>query len=204
MITSIKEFKLIKEQLTNEIAVQVNHIPKVDELVATDVQNHSPEEHDRFKTAYDIAMYAKDFDMSKPDTIGMVQKIFVDPSQAPDDISVAFVQDNLGLIVDILDKIPDSDYPENPMTFTTDMENNEFPFECVMYVPNNDKVKKLTEALNTQIKKKDFKVVYENNVFFINSLEQLNENNRNIVMSILNESKAKNIGNQLKWKRKLL
>ena len=201
MITSIKDFKLMKEQLTTEIAVQVKHIPKVDELVSTE---NTSEPSEQFKMAYDIAMYAKDFEMSKPDTIVMVQKIFVDPSQAPDDISVAFVQDNLGLIVDILDKIPDSDYPENPMTFTNDMESNSFPFECVMYAPNNDKVKKLAEALNNQIQKKDFKVIYENGVFFINSLEQLNENNRNIVMNVLNESNAKNISNQLKWKRKLI
>jgi len=201
MITSIKDFKLMKEQLTTEIAVQVKHIPKVDELVSTE---NTSEPSEQFKMAYDIAMYAKDFEMSKPDTIGMVQKIFVDPSQAPDDISVAFVQDNLGLIIDILDKIPDSDYPENPMTFTNDMESNSFPFECVMYAPNNDKVKKLAEALNNQIQKKDFKVIYENGVFFINSLEQLNESNRKIVMNILNESNAKNISNQLKWKRKLI
>lgn len=201
MITSIKDFKLMKEQLTTEIAVQVKHIPKVDELVSTE---NTSEPSEQFKMAYDIAMYAKDFEMSKPDTIGMVQKIFVDPSQAPDDISVAFVQDNLGLIVDILDKIPDSDYPENPMTFTNDMESNSFPFECVMYAPNNDKVKKLAEALHNQIKKKDFKVIYENGIFFINSLEQLNESNRKIVMNILNESSAKNISNQLKWKRKLI
>lgn len=201
MITSIKNFKLMKEQLTTEIAVQVNHIPKVDELVATE---NTSEPSEQFKMAYDIAMYAKDFEMSKPDTIGMVSKIFVDPSQAPNDISVAFVQDNLGLIIDILDKIPDSDYPENPMTFTNDMESNNFPFECVMYAPNNDKVKKLAEALNNQIKKKDFKVIYENGIFFVNSLEQLNESNRKIVMNILNESNAKNISNQLKWKRKLI
>jgi len=201
MITSIKDFKLMKEQLTTEIAVQVNHIPKVDELVATE---NTSEPSEQFKMAYDIAMYAKDFEMSKPDTIGMVSKIFVDPSQAPNDISVAFVQDNLGLIIDILDKIPDSDYPENPMTFTNDMESNSFPFECVMYAPNNDKVKKLAEALHNQIKKKDFKVIYENGIFFVNSLEQLNESNRKIVMNILNESNAKNISNQLKWKRKLI
>lgn len=201
MITSIKDFKLMKEQLTTEIAVQVKHIPKVDELVSTE---NTSEPSEQFKMTYDIAMYAKDFEMSKPDTIGMVSKIFVDPSQAPNDISVAFVQDNLGLIIDILDKIPDSDYPENPMTFTNDMESNSFPFECVMYAPNNDKVKKLAEALHNQIKKKDFKVIYENGIFFVNSLEQLNENNRNIVMNVLNESNAKNISNQLKWKRKLI
>jgi hypothetical protein len=155
------------------------------------------------KQCLDIAMYAKDFDMSKPDTIGMVQKIFVDPTQAPDDISVAFVQNNMGEIVEILDNIPDDEYPENPLTFTTDMTENEFPFECVMYVKENLKIEKLTKILNTQITKNDFKSLYENNIFFINSIDKLNDKNRNTIMKLLQQCNAKNISTQLKWKRKL-
>lgn len=158
---------------------------------------------ERLEQARKIAEYAKDFDMSKPDTIGMVSKIFVDPSQAPDDISVSFVQDNLTLIIDILDKIPDSEYPENPMTFDTTIQNNEFPFECVMYIKNNSKIQKLTEALNNNIKKNGFIASYNNNIFYINSLDKLNEKNTEIVMKVLNEANAKNVTTQLKWKRKI-
>lgn len=155
------------------------------------------------KQAKEIAQYAKDFDMSKPDTIGMVQKIFVDPAQAPDDISVAFVQNYLGVIVSLLDCIPDSEYNENPLTFTQDMEENDLPFECVMYIENNDKITKLVEALNKNINKSNFKVIYENNIFFINSLDNINEKNNQVIMKVLQENNAKNVNKQLKWKRKL-
>ena len=155
------------------------------------------------KQAKEIAQYAKDFDMSKPDTIGMVQKIFVDPAQAPDDISVAFVQNYLGVIVSLLDCIPDSEYPENPLTFTQDMEENDLPFECVMYIENNDKITKLVEALNKNINKSNFKVIYENNIFFINSLDNINEKKNQVIMKVLQENNAKNVNEQLKWKRKL-
>lgn len=158
---------------------------------------------EKLEQARKIAEYAKDFDMSKPDTIGMVQKIFVDPSQAPDDISVSFVQDNLGLIINILDKIPDSEYSENPMTFDTSIQNNEFPFECVMYIKDNSKIQKLTEALNNNIKKNGFIASYDNNIFYINELDKLNEKNTKIVMQVLNEVNAKNVTTQLKWKRKI-
>lgn len=200
MITSLNEWKRSKGESVNEIAVPTSN--QIDKPNMNNV-GISEDELSHQKAIYDVAMYAKDFGMSKSDTIGMVQKIFVDPSQAPDDISVSFVQNNLGEIVNILDGISDEEYSENPLTFTTDMEKNDLPFECVMYIPDNAKIKQLSEVLNKQIQKKEFKSIYENNIFFINSLEKMNDNNRTIVMNILNECKAKNISNQLKWKRKL-
>ena len=181
MITSLNEWKKSKGQKVNEIA-----IPTSDEIDNPNIDKNFLSEDDllRYKAIHDVAMYAKDFDMSKPDTIGMVQKIFVDPSQAPDDISVAFVQDNLGEIVKILDSIPDEEYPENPLTFTTDMEENDLPFECVMYIPDNAKIQKLTEVLNKQIQKNDFKSIFVINKKNISKFNRINKNYHFLIIYI--------------------
>lgn len=197
MITSINEWRNRNKSILEDIGPDNSQSNEI-QMTATNTDNK--ELFDQIKY---VADYAKDLELSKPDTIGVVQKIFVDPAQAPDDISVSFTQMHLKQIVDLLDQMPDEDFPQNPMTFTTDMENNDFPFECVMYIPDNNKISKLSEVLNSQIQKKDFKSLYENNIFFINSLDKLNESNQTKVMDILKECNAVNIGNQLKWKRKL-
>lgn len=80
--------------------------------------------------ASEIVKYVMDMGLSKPDSIAMVQKTLVDPAQAPDDISVAFVQDNMGTIVNMLDQKPDSEFGENINTFDVDTdEYNDLPFE---------------------------------------------------------------------------
>jgi len=80
--------------------------------------------------ANEIVKYVMDMGLSKPDSIAMVQKTLVDPTQAPDDISVAFVQDNMGTIVNMLDQKPDSEFGENINTFDVDTdEYNDLPFE---------------------------------------------------------------------------
>lgn len=147
--------------------------------------------------------YAKSLGMSKQQTVEVINKVFVDPSRAPEDISVAFVQDHLGEIVAYVESLPDNEFPETTYQYTKDMEANDLPFECAMYVQQNDKIKKLAETLNTQIKKDNFKAVYENDIFFINSMDKMNDNNKKIVLSILHECNAKNISNSLKWKRKI-
>jgi hypothetical protein len=82
------------------------------------------------KKAKEIVKYVMDMGLSKPDSIAMVQKSLVDPAQVPDDISIAFVQNNIGLIVNMLDEKPDSEFGENINTFDVDTdEYNDLPFE---------------------------------------------------------------------------
>ena len=206
MITSLNEWKLkhSKNKGINEIAVETNGLPNGIPGKQIDPTPVPHADVDTMNNIIKIGEYAKELEMSKDQTINIVSTIFIDPSQAPEDISVAFVQDHLGEIIKYIQSLPDDSFPDATYQYTTDMESNVLPFECVMYAPNNDKIAMLAESLNTQIKKNDFKAIYENGIFFINSLDKLNDNNKTVVLNILKECKAKNISNSLKWKRKLV
>lgn len=205
MITSLKDWKKLNEMNTDirqdigmglgmgnanqPIQSDPNPVPTVD----TDTKNN----------IIKVGEYAKSLDLSKQQTINLINTVFIDPAQAPEDISVAFVQDHLGEITTYIESLPDSEFSEQEYKYNKEIETNELPFECVMFIPNNAKIQKLTETLNTQIKKENFKAIYENGIFFINSLEKLNDNNKKIVLDILKECSAKNISNSLKWTRKI-
>jgi len=216
MITSLNEWKKLnsKNRGINEINTNMgmpnmnlpgmnlpgmnnNGIPAVDPIPVESV------DIDTKNNIIKVGEYAKSLGLSKQQTINIVTNTFINPAEAPEDISVAFVQDHLSEITAYIESLPDTEFPEAEYNYTPDMETNDLPFECAMYVPNNDKIKKLTESLNTQIKKDNFKVIYENNIFFINSLDKLNENNKKIVLNVLKECSAKNISNSLKWTRKI-
>jgi len=198
MITSINEWKRLnsKNNKVNEITDNISDN-------AMDPMGIPHADIDTKNNIIKIGEYAKSLELSKQQTIDVINKIFVDPAQAPEDISVAFVQDHLGDITSYIESLPDTDFPEDTYKYTQDMEENDLPFECAMYAPNNEKIAKLAEALSVQIKKENFKSIYENGIFFINSLDKLNENNKSVVLNILKECKAKNISNSLKWKRKI-
>jgi hypothetical protein len=206
MITSLNEWKKqhSKNNGINEIAVENSALPDGIPGKQTDPVSVPHANVDTMNNIIKIGEYAKSLELTKQQTIDIVSTIFIDPAQAPEDISVAFVQDHLGEIVQYIESLPDTDFAEATYQYTQDMETNDLPFECAMYAPNNAKIAQLTESLNTQIKKNNFKAIYENGIFFINSLDKLNENNKNVVLNILKECKAKNISNSLKWKRKLV
>lgn len=200
MITSINDYRQVylnskvneNTTIPSTQSIQANAHPIQD--VDVDTQNNINK----------IVDYAKSLELSKPDTLSIVSKVFIDPAQAPEDISVAFVQDHLEEILTKINNTDDSEFAPIGFQFPDEVANNTLPFECAMYIPANDKIKKLTEALNVQIKKENFKAIYENGIFFINSLEKLNESNKTIVLDILKECNAKNISNSLKWKRKIV
>lgn len=199
MITSINEWKRLNSK-NNKVNENVG-MPPAD--ANADAMGVPHADVDTKNNIIKIAEYAKSLELGKQQTIDVITNIFVDPAQAPEDISVAFVQDHLGEITAYIESLPDTDFPENKYVYTPDMEDNDLPFECAMYAPNNDKIAKLTESLNVQIKKANFKAIYENGIFFINSLDKLNDNNKTVVLNILKECGAKNISNSLKWKRKI-
>ncbi len=198
MITSINEWRKLNSHRITENIIDNNIQPSIDPMPVP----HA--DADTLNNIIKIGEYAKGLELSKGQTIDIVKTVFLDPAKAPDDISVAFVQDHLGEIISYIESLPDADFSTSNYQYTTDMESNALPFECVMYVPENDTIKKLTESLNKQIKKSNFKAVYENGIFFINSLENLNENNKTIVLNLLKENNAKNISKPLQWKRKIV
>lgn len=134
-------------------------------------------------------------------SLKILTEIYTDASKAPEDINVKFVKENLNLLKEHYAKFPAEN---NVYDFTTEMLDNNTPSECIMHIKDHVKIKQLTEALNTQIKKDNFKAIYENDIFFINDLDKMNEKNKNIVFMILKEIKAKNISTQLKWTRIVL
>lgn len=188
MFTTIKDFKLYKESnynsLTNDMAIPIEKIANNMDLVKK------------------YAEYARSLELSKANTIGIVKNVFTDPRQAPKEISVDFVVNNLESIIDYLDKIPDIGYSE--LDIIDDIKNkDDLPFECIMKVNNSKEIIKLYEQLKQKIKNDDFQVKYDNNVFYINNLDLLSENNVNIVLSTLKKHKAINITEQVKWLRKI-
>ncbi len=185
MITNYKQFKLMLTENTEN----TNNF----ENLPLDIQEQIKE----------YGNYAKDLEFSKEDTKKLITDVFVDPANTPDNLSIHFINMYMGYIVDYIDSIPDSEFPTGPI-FSDELTNtNDLPFECVMYVENNDKIENLINLLNSKIKINNFKTIYENNIFYINNLELLNENNKKIVLNLLKENGAKNISNELKWKRKI-
>ncbi len=217
MIKSLNEFKKYKLSLLNKInendftitndenldKIKDEFTPQTNDnldMSTQTVENTELSEVDR------IVNYAMSLELSKPETMSVVTTMFLNPAQVPDDISIVFVQDNLS---EIINKLESKDESEFGVGFDFDGElnndvlNNDLPFECVMYAKDNVNLKKLNETLNSKIKNKDFKCTYNNDIFFINSLNILSEQNKNIVMTVLKENNAKNISNIIKWKRKI-
>lgn len=194
MIVSLNEWKKHNKKIINESDNLINN------TFDDDIDSVSDDVSLKIK---EIAEYAKSLELTKGETINIINTIFIDPAQAPENISVAFVQDHQAEILNYIYAIPEEEFPEGVYKYTLDMENNDFPFECVMYIPSNNNIKELTTILKEKINKPNFKVIYENNIFFINSLDLLNENNKNIVLNTLKNNNAKNITNILQWKRKI-
>lgn len=213
MITTINEWKRLRGQKNENVANSLSGdfgqkpltpgaLPDQDEI-EMGMDNIPNADVDKYAQICKIADYAKSFELSKGDTVNVITKVFTDPAKAPDNVSVTFVQEHLPEIIAHVERMDDADFPEMPYDYTQDMVANSNPTECAMFIPDNAKIRQLTEALNECIVKNDFKAVYENGIFFINSVEKLNEKNKGIVFKILNECNAKNIGETLKWQRKL-
>lgn len=194
MIKSLNDWKKYNNKIINENNNLINDTFDDDiDYIEDDVQLKIKE----------IVDYAKSLELNKEQTLDIISTFFVDPAQAPENISVSFVQNYQNEILQYIHNIPESEFSNVEYNYTKDMTTNDFSFECAMYIPNNENIKELTNILNEKINKPKFKAIYENNIFFINSLELLNENNKNIVLNTLKNNNAKNITNILKWQRKI-
>lgn len=208
MITTIKEFKKNRINEDNykniglngseDISNQLNPVNNPSKLIppSEDMVND-------FSEVKKIADYAVSLGLSKEATKKLIHTVFVDPSQAPDEISIAFVQDHMGEIITSIDAMPDSKFPKDEYHFSVDMTTNILPFECVMYAKESKKLKQLVYSLNEKIKRTNFKAIYENNIFFINTLDGMSDDNKKIIANILESEKAINISNNIKWIRKI-
>ena len=208
MITTIEAFKKSRinedhyknDGLNNseDISNQLNPVNNPSKLIppSEDMVNN-------FSEIKKIADYAVSMGLSKEATKKLIHTVFADPSQAPDEISITFVQDHMGEIINAIDTMPDTDFPENEYNFTDDMTSNILPFECVMYAKDSHILEKLAFSLNEKIKRNNFKAIYENGVFFINTLDGMSDDNKKIIANILESAKAINISNNIKWKRKI-
>jgi hypothetical protein len=215
MIKSLNEFKKYKLSLLNKLNENDFTITNDENIDRVKDEFKPPTDNNLDMTTSDnteisevdrIVNYAMSLELSKPETMSVVTTMFLDPAQIPDDMSIIFVQDNLSEIINKLESKDESEFGVG-FNFDTELNNgiiyNDLPFECVMYAKDNDNLKKLNETLNSKIKNKDFICTYKNDIFFINSLNILSEQNKNIVMTVLKENNAKNISNIIKWKRKI-
>lgn len=188
MITKLSEYKKIKlqEAAVNNIAVASDDI-----AITTSF--------DKQKEIDDIINWLIKLELSKAACINLVRTVLVDPSKCPDEISVAFVVDNLGDILNQLYKTDVKLFTEKCNLKNKKKEHSKF--ECVMFIKDNKVVEKLANVLKTQINKSNFIVEYKKDIFYINNFDLLNENNKSIVTKILQEQKAQDISENLKWYR---
>lgn len=188
----------------NEWKNNISNINKNSKILNIN-KNSSCNNEEFYNNISKCAEYVRDLGVSKSDAIKLIENVFINPINTPDSLSANFISENVNSIIDYIDNVlPDADFSSiNKDMLSVDILNNDQKFECVMFIENNDKIAQLTKSLNINIKKNNFKAIYENNIFFINSLDNLNESNRNIVLNILQEVNAKNISEQIKWIRKI-
>ncbi len=189
MITKLSEYKKFKVQET----AAVNNITVASDDIAITTS------FDKQKEIDGIIDWLIKLELSKAACINLVRTVLVDPAQCPDDISVAFVVDNLGDILNQLYKTDVKLFTEKCNFKNKKKEHSKF--ECVMFIKDNKIVEKLANVLKTQINKANFIVEYNKDIFYINNFDLLNENNKSIVTKILQEQKAQDISENLKWYR---
>lgn len=191
MFTSIEDFKKNFNnspvtETKQPISTPINH-----------VDSH-PKVTEQFIKVEQVCQTALQIGLCNESTVKIITDIYTDESKAPENVNVKFVKENLDQILYYIDQFPKNNTIN--YQFTSEMLSNKLPSECVVYV-EHEKIKQLCEALNVQIQKNEFKAIYENNIFFINDIDKLNDNNKKIVFAILKETQAKNISTQLKWTR---
>lgn len=151
----------------------------------------------------DYINYILSLKINKEDSINLVEKVFTDPLNAPDNINVEFVNKYKADIIQSLKNMPNEIFFKDSVELDKDMTNNPTGhFECIVYSKSN-KLKMLSEKLNEKIAKDDFKCIYKNDIFYISDIDKLNENNKNIVLKILKENKVVNMIETLKIIRKI-
>lgn len=142
--------------------------------------------------------------LPKEQTIKIVENIYTDAAKAPEEVNVKFVKENLDKIVETLQQNNTFQYAYQ-LNFSSEMLENKSPNECAVLVneKKTDEINILVTSLKTNIAKDNFKVIFENNIFFINDMNILNEHNRNTVFNSLKKNNTINICTQLKWSRKI-
>lgn len=138
--------------------------------------------------------------LNRTDTIKVIETAFTNPAKAPEEINVKFVQENLDKIKSMLQVTEDKNFGPT-IHFTKQVLESKNPSELALYVNVNSNVIDLYDSLLKNITKEGFKVVYENNIFYINNFDILNENNQKVVLKKLEKEGAINIATQLKWAR---
>lgn len=200
MITNINEWK--NWTATTDAPYRLNNKGK--EHITQFVQDFISVKNNEVRGIItDYINYILSLKLSKKDSIDIVNNVFTDPLNAPDNIDVEFVNKQKGHITSALDRLPDETFFKDTIEFDDDMTNNPIAqFECVVYSKSN-KIKLLSEKLNNKISKENFKCIYKNNILYINDIDKLNENNKQIVLKVLKENNALNVINTLKIKRKI-
>lgn len=132
----------------------------------------------------------------------IVETVFTNPAKAPEEINVKFVKEHLNDVKKYISFYEDKDFGRDYVFSTTILESKT-PFELVMSI-DSAKISKMCEALKANIKKQNFNIVLENNIFYINDMSILNDHNKKIVLTTLEKQGAINIATQLKWARTLI
>lgn len=144
--------------------------------------------------------------LNREQTIKLVENVFTNPAKAPEEINVKFISENISQLTQHLSSI-DNKYFGPTIHFTQNILESKNPFELVFFHNSqrgyNIMIENLRKSLDTNIKKEGFKVFYENNIFYINNFDILNEHNKNVVLTKLQQYGAINIATQLKWARTL-
>jgi len=122
-------------------------------------------------------------------TVNLIRNIFTDPLQAPENISVPFVADNLDKIMDELRSVPDTKFA-TPIGYTESMLSNNSPLECVF----------LTKDSNLFRKTDGFLV--EGNIVYVPDTTKLSPLHNKRIISFLKMNTTKNLIEHIKWTRK--
>lgn len=200
MITNINEYK----NLTTVIDAPVRLNNKAREHSKEFVQDYiSVKNLEVREIIGDYINYILSLKLNKEDSKNLVNEVFVDPLNAPDNIDVEFVKQYKDDINAALNDMPNEIFFKDTIILDDDMTNNPTgQFECIVY-SESKQVKSLANKLNEKITKENFRCIYKNNVLYINNIDQLNENNKQVILKILKENKVINILETLKIKRKI-
>lgn len=170
-----------------------NKIVKTVEVKAN--ESTSLTETDRYVSLF------KSFNLTKENTILLIETVFNDPSQVPDDVSVIYVSEHKEQIIETIKK--DDSFNVNAISFTDEQLENDSPSECIMQVEDNDSVRSLVEKINSKITKKGLRCVYDGKVFWVNDFSLIGERNQAYILEQLKKAGAKNIFETKRWTRKL-
>lgn len=175
MIRSLKEYRENKIKLTQKIN-------------DTYLYPDNIESQQMIQKVTDAALA---LELDKNSTIKAIQNIFTDPSQAPEEVNIQFVKDNLQQILDNVQDTPEEKFA-TPIGYTEQMLQNQSAFEQIVLCENANQLKD-TQGL-----------IIEGNIVYVPDTTKLNPVLNKQVIEFLKKNNAKNLANHIKWTRKIL